>query len=67
LLSEDGSASASDLSTSNELVLAVRKLASVGVSKTRIVEDVLGMTGRNFNDGMKLLEKMLEEPDTTEG
>jgi len=60
LIDEESEPEASELPTSRELALAVRKLIQSGVSKTYIVEEVLGMRGRNFNDGMKLLDQMLQ-------
>lgn len=60
LLDDDSESETSELPTSRELALAVRKLVENGVSKTYIVEEVLGMKGRNFKGGMKLLDQMLQ-------
>lgn len=51
--------STSQLPTSPQLVAAVRKLAASGVSRTAIVEDVLGMKGRQFNAGLELVNEIL--------
>ena len=57
--------STNPLQISPQLAAAVRKLAEAGVSKTHIIEEILGMKGRNYKQGAQLLESLLSTAGET--